>query len=172
KQGYHLKNMETGAPISSVEDKLLSANVYFGSKQAVEALQMDADIIITGRETDTGLPLAPMMYVFDWSLDAYDKMAARTIAGHIIECVAQSSVGNFTDWQKVDDFTHIGFPIIEAHPDGDFYVTKHENTDGFVSEMTVKEQLLYEIGDPSEYITPDCIADFTSVRLEEAGENR
>ncbi|WP_440998697.1 acyclic terpene utilization AtuA family protein [Fodinibius sp. SL11] len=169
---HPLNNMETGEPITSVKDELLSANVYFGSRPIVEALNKGADIVVTGRVTDTGLTLAPMIHEFDWSFDDYDKMSAGTIAGHIIECGAQVSGGNFTDWQKVDDFLDIGFPIIEANPDGSFYVTKHEYTGGLISEQTVKEQLLYEIGDPTEYITPDCIADFTSVNLEEAGPNR
>lgn len=170
--GHELKNMDSGEPISSVKDRLLSANVYFGSKPVVEALGQGADIIVTGRVTDTGLTLAPMIHEFGWSFDDYNKMAAGTIAGHIIECGAQVSGGNFIDWEKVDDFIDIGFPIIEAKPDGNFYVTKHEDTGGLVSEQTVKEQLLYEIGDPKEYITPDVIADFTSVNLEPAGENR
>lgn len=170
--GHHLENMESGEPIKSVKDELLSANVYFGSKPIVEALQHGADIVITGRVTDTGLTLGPMIHEFGWSFDDYDKMASGTIAGHIIECGAQVSGGNFTDWEKVDDFTDIGFPIIEAKSDGTFYVTKHDGTGGLVSEMTVKEQLLYEIGDPAEYITPDCIADFTTVNLEPAGDNR
>ena len=169
---HPLNNMETGEPITSVKDELLSANVYFGSRPIVEALNKGADIVVTGRVTDTGLTLAPMIHEFDWSFDDYDKMSAGTIAGHIIECGAQVSGGNFTDWQKVDDFVDIGFPIIEANPDGSFYVTKHEHTGGLISEQTVKEQLLYEIGDPTEYITPDCIADFTSVNLEETGPNR
>ncbi|WP_421774740.1 acyclic terpene utilization AtuA family protein [Gracilimonas sp.] len=170
--GHELKNMDDGRPISEIKDDLLSANVYFGCQPIVEALEAGADVIITGRVTDTGLTLAPMIHEFGWEADDFDKMAVGTIAGHIIECGAQVSGGNFTDWEKVDDFTDIGFPIIEAYPNGDFFVTKHENTGGLVSEMTVKEQLLYEIGDPSEYITPDVIADFTSVKVEETGANR
>ncbi len=170
--GHELKNMETGEPISTVKDELLSANVYFGCRPIVEALEKGADIVITGRVTDTGLTLAPMAFEFDWDFDNYDLMSTGTIAGHIIECGGQVSGGNFTDWEKVEDFVDIGFPIIEAHPDGTFYVTKHENTGGLVSEMTVKEQLLYEIGDPTEYITPDCIADFSTIQIEQDGENR
>lgn len=170
--GHELKNMEDGRPVSEVKDELLSANVYFGCHPIVEALKMGADVIITGRVTDTGLTLAPMIHEFGWEANDLDKMAIGTIAGHIIECGAQVSGGNFTDWEKVEDFVDIGFPIIEAYPNGDFVVTKHENTGGLVSEMTVKEQLLYEIGDPSEYITPDVIADFTSVQVEETGPNR
>lgn len=171
-EGHTLANMETGQPITAVKDELLSANIYFGSEPIVEALEQGADIVITGRVTDTGLTLAPMIYEFGWKTDDYDKMSAGTIAGHIIECGGQVSGGNFTDWETVDDLVNIGFPIIEAHPDGSFYVTKHKNTGGLVSEMTVKEQLMYEIGNPAEYITPDCIADFTSVKLEQEGKNR
>ena len=170
--GYPLNNMETGEPITSVQDELLSANVYFGCRPIVEALQQGADIIITGRVTDTGLTLGPMVYEFDWSFSDYDKLAAGTIAGHVNECGAQASGGNFTDWQKVDHLEDIGFPIIEAHPNGEFFVTKHPDTGGLVNEMTVKEQMVYEIGDPTDYITPDCIADFSSVKVKQDGENR
>lgn len=171
-KGHPLKNMDTGEEVSSVKEQLLSANVYFGCKPVVEALKMDADIVITGRVTDTGLTLAPMVHEFGWDFDDYDKMSAGTIAGHIIECGGQVSGGNFTDWQTVEDFVNIGFPIIEATPSGEFFVTKHEGTGGLISEMTVKEQLMYEIGDPTEYITPDVIADFSSVNLEQAGKDR
>src|SRR6056297_3584168 len=170
--GHTLNNMETGEPISTVKDELMSANIYFGSAPIVEALRQGADVVITGRVTDTGLTLAPMIYEFEWDPNDYNKMSAGTIAGHIIECGGQVSGGNFTDWEKVEDFVDIGFPIIEAHPDGTFYVTKHENTGGLVSEMTVKEQLLYEIGDPASYITPDCIADFSTIQIKQDGENR
>lgn len=170
--GHMLHNMETGEAITTVKDKLLSANVYFGCKPVVEALEKEADIVITGRVTDTGLTLAPMVHEFGWQFDDYDKMSAGTIAGHIIECGAQVSGGNFTDWESVEDFVNIGFPIIEALPNGEFFVTKHEGTGGLISEMTVKEQLMYEIGDPTEYITPDVIADFSSVNLEQDAKNR
>lgn len=170
--GHELKNMENGESIRTVKDDLLSANVYFGCRPIVEALEKGADIVITGRVTDTGLILAPMVYEFGWDFENYDLMAAGTVAGHIIECGAQVSGGNFTDWETVDDFVNIGFPIIEANPDGSFFVTKHKGTGGLVSEMTVKEQLLYEIGDPKEYITPDCIADFTSIQIKQYGKDR
>ncbi len=170
--GHTLNNMETGAPVERIKERLLSANVYFGCRPIAEALQQGADIVITGRVTDTGLTLAPMVYEFGWDFDAYDKLAAGTIAGHIIECGAQVSGGNFTDWDTIEDFVNIGFPIIEAYPDGEFFVTKHSGTGGLISEQTVKEQLLYEIGDPAGYITPDVVADFTSVFLEQAGKDR
>ncbi|MCG2588090.1 acyclic terpene utilization AtuA family protein [Rhodohalobacter sulfatireducens] len=170
--GHQLKNMETGKLIKTIKEDLLSANVYFGCRPIVEALKEGADIVVTGRVTDTGLTLAPMVYEFDWDLKNNDLMAAGTVAGHIIECGAQVSGGNFTDWETVDDLVNIGFPIIEARPDGSFFVTKHAGTGGLISEMTVKEQLLYEIGDPKEYITPDCIADFTSIQIKQDGKDR
>ncbi len=170
--GHQLKNMDTGKPISTVKDQLLSANVYFGCRAIVEALAKGADVIITGRVTDTGLTLAPMIHEFGWDYDDFDKMSVGTIAGHILECGAQASGGNFTDWEKVEDFTNIGFPIVEAYPNGEFFVTKHEGTGGLVSSQTVKEQLLYEIGDPKDYITPDVVADFTSIHVEDLGKNR
>lgn len=171
-QGHPLKNMETGESISTIKHNLLSANVYFGCRPVVHALEQGANVIITGRVTDTGLTLAPMIHEFGWSYNDYDRMAIGTIAGHIIECGAQVSGGNYTDWEEVDDFTDIGFPIIEAYPDGTFYVTKHHGTGGLVNEKTVKEQLLYEIGDPCQYITPDVIADFTTIQLHPDGKNR
>ncbi len=170
--GHGLKNMDTGEPISTVKDQLLSANVYFGCKAIVEALQLGADVIITGRVTDTGLTLAPMIHEFGWEYEDFDKMSVGTIAGHILECGAQASGGNFTDWEKVEDFTNIGFPIVEAYPSGEFFVTKHERTGGLVSSQTVKEQLLYEIGDPKDYITPDVVADFTSIHVEDVAPNK
>lgn len=172
-KGITLKNMETGESAALVKDKLLSANVYFGAAPVVEALKQGADIVITGRVTDTGLTLGPMIHEFGWDWNDWDKMAAGTVAGHIIECGGQASGGNFLgDWESVPDLARIGFPIVEAHPDGTFYITKHENTGGLVSVETVSEQLVYEIGDPKDYITPDCIADFTSIHVEQAGENR
>lgn len=172
-KGAELKNMETGEPISMVKDKVLSANVYFGAIPIVEALKNGADIVITGRTTDTGLTLAPMIYEFGWDENNFDLMAAGTVAGHILECGAQSSGGNFLgDWESIEDFVEIGFPIAEAYPNGEFIITKHSNTGGKVSVDTVAEQLLYEIGDPKNYITPDCVADFTSIHIEDAGKDR
>jgi hypothetical protein len=171
--GHPLKNMETGESLKDVKDKVLSANVYFGAMPIVECLRQGAQIVVTGRTTDTGLTLAPMIYEFGWSPDDWDKMAAGTVAGHILECGAQSSGGNFSaDWKKVKDFANIGFPIAEAYPNGEFIITKHPKTGGLVNRGSVAEQLLYEIGDPKEYITPDCIADFTSIHLEDLGKDK
>ena len=171
--GVRLKNMESGEPLTTIRPNLLSANVYFGAFPIVEAMNQGAQIVITGRTTDTGLTLAPMIREFAWKQDDWDRLAAGTVAGHILECGAQASGGNFSgDWKSVPDLAHIGFPIAEAHPDGTVYITKHEGTGGLVSEATVKEQLVYEIGNPAEYITPDCVADFTSIHLEQEGKNR
>ncbi len=168
-----LKNMETGESLKSVRNRLQSANVYFGAFPIAEALRQGANIVLTGRTTDTGLTLAPMIYEFGWRENDYDKLAAGIVAGHILECGGQSSGGNFMkDWKNVPDLANIGFPIAEAHPDATIYITKHDGTGGLVSIDTVKEQLLYEIGDPAEYITPEVVADFTSIKLEDAGRNR
>lgn len=172
-QGHKMLHMEDGTPIAQVKEKLLSANVYLGAAPVVEALRQGADIVITGRVTDTGLTLAPMIHEFGWSMNDWDKLAAGTVAGHINECGAQASGGNFLgDWKSLPDMANIGFPIIEAYPDGSFIVTKHANTGGAVTRETVSEQLLYEIGDPTQYITPDCVADFSSIQLRDEGDNR
>jgi hypothetical protein len=172
-KGVELKNMETGESVKTVREKILSANVYFGAAAIVECLKKGADIVITGRVTDTGLTLAPMIYEFGWDMTNWDLMAAGTVAGHILECGGQASGGNFLgDWKSIPDMARIGFPIAEAFPNGEVIITKHDNTGGRVSVETVSEQLVYEIGDPKDYITPDCIADFTSIKLEDIGENR
>ena len=172
-QGASLANMETGKNLSEIAGKVISANVYFGAFPIVEALRQGAQIVITGRTTDTGLTLAPMIHEFGWKHDDWDLLAAGTVAGHILECGAQSSGGNFLgDWKSVPDLAHVGFPIAEALPNGEFVITKHERTGGLVSVATVTEQLLYEIGDPTSYITPDCVADFTTIHLEQQGKDR
>ncbi|MEX0770370.1 MAG: acyclic terpene utilization AtuA family protein [Balneolaceae bacterium] len=170
--GHPLKNMETGEEMTSIRDRLLNANIYFGSRPVVEALTQGSDIVITGRVADPSLTLAPMVYEFGWKYGDHDKIASGTVAGHLLECGAQASGGNFTDWREVERLEEIGFPIVEAYPDGTFYVTKHENSGGLVNVKTVKEQLVYEIGDPSEFLTPDVTVDFTSVGIEQAGKDR
>ncbi|MGB7925032.1 MAG: acyclic terpene utilization AtuA family protein, partial [Pyrinomonadaceae bacterium] len=172
-RGHELRNMDTEEPLSTVRDRIQSANAYLGAWPMVEALNRGAQIVITGRATDTGLTLAPIIHEFGWEETDWDRLSAGTIAGHIIECGAQSSGGNCQyDWRNVPDLANVGFPIVEAEADGSFVVTKHEGTGGRVFVPGIKEQLLYEMGDPHEYITPDCVADFTTIRLEDAGENR
>jgi hypothetical protein len=171
--GIELRNMDTGEPLSMVRDRIQSANVYLGAWPMVEALNQGAQVVITGRATDTGLTLAPLIHEFGWNADDWDKMSAGTIAGHIIECGAQASGGNCQyDWQNIPDMANVGFPIAEASADGSFVITKHEGSGGRVNVQSVKEQLVYEMGDPHEYITPDCVADFTTIQLETAGDNR
>lgn len=171
--GCELNNMESGESIIPHKEKLLSANVYFGAFPIVEALQRGADIIITGRTTDTGLTLAPMIFEFGWKNNQYDLLSAGTVAGHILECGGQASGGNFLgDWQSVENLANIGFPIAEAYPNGEVIITKHEILGGKVSFETVAEQLVYEIGNPKEYITPDCVADFSTIKLEDLGKNK
>lgn len=172
-KGIGLKNMETGDSLESIHEKVVSANVYFGARPIVEALRLGAQIVITGRTTDTALTYAPMIHEFGWGWNDWDKLATGVVTGHILECGGQATGGNFSaDWKSVPDLAHIGFPIAEAYPDGNIVITKHANTGGLVSVQSISEQLLYEIGDPSNYITPECIADFTTIKLEQAGNNR
>ena len=172
-QGHPLANMETGAPLSDVRDRVLSANAYIGSEPIVEALERGANIVITGRSTDTALTMAPLRHEFGWGAQSWDQLAAGIVAGHIIECGAQCSGGNcLYDWRSIPDLANVGYPLVEARADGSFVVTKHPKTGGRVSVQTVTEQLVYEMGDPHAYITPDVIADFTTIRLDPDGENR
>jgi hypothetical protein len=168
-----MTSMDTGEPLESVIDRVQSANAYIGARPIVEALQRNATVVITGRSTDTALTYAPMMHEFGWSETDWDRLAAGVIAGHINECGAQSTGGNsLIAWESIGDLEDVGFPIIEAHADGTFVVTKHERTGGRVSPAVVAEQIVYEMGDPSTYITPDVVADFTSIRLDADGDNR
>ena len=170
--GCAMKNMETGEKFDDVVSKVLSANVYFGAMPVVEALKNNPDIIICGRVTDTGITLAAMIHEFGWQQSDYEKLSHGIVAGHIIECGAQATGGNFTDWKKVKNFVDVGFPILECEADGSFVVTKHPGSGGLVSVQTVREQLLYEMGHPQSYITPDVIADFTSIQLNQEDEDR
>jgi acyclic terpene utilization AtuA family protein len=172
-RGHTLENMETRRPLADIRDRVLSANAYLGMSPIVEALRGGADVVITGRVTDTGLTLGPIFHEFGWPANDWDKVAAGTVAGHIIECGAQCSGGNLLkDWRSVKGLENPGFPIVEASPDGSFVVTKHPGTGGVVSVASVTEQLVYEMGDPHSYITPDGIADFTTISLEPAGRDR
>jgi hypothetical protein len=172
-RGIELRNMDTEEPLSTVRDSIQSANVYLGAAPLVEALEQGAQIVITGRATDTGLTLAPLMHEFGWASNDWNRLSAGTIAGHIIECGAQASGGNCQyEWRSIPDLANVGFPIAEASPDGTFVITKHEGTGGRVNVPSIKEQLVYEMGDPHNYITPDCVADFTTIRLEDDGRDR
>ncbi len=171
-EGLPLANMETGQHLSEVRDRVVSANAYLGVGPVIEALSTDSQIIITGRVTDTGIACAPPAFEFGWPLNDWDRLAAGVVAGHILECGAQATGGNLTDWREVRSFHHMAFPIAEFEADGSFVVGKHPETGGMVNVKTVTAQLVYEMGDPRLYVTPDVIANFSSIRLEPAGGDR
>jgi hypothetical protein len=171
-QGVDFRNLETGAPFQPHAGQVLAANAYFGAMPVAEALRLDPHIVVCGRVTDTGITLAPLIHAFGWGAGDWDLLAAGIVAGHIIECGAQATGGNFTDWKKVPSFIDLGFPIVECRRDGSFTVTKQPGSGGLVSCQTVREQLLYEMGEPRSYLTPDVIADFASIRLEPDGPDR
>ncbi|MCG8467789.1 MAG: DUF1446 domain-containing protein [Gemmatimonadetes bacterium] len=170
--GHELRHMDTGEPLATVRDRVASANAYLGAEPIVTALEQGADIVITGRSTDTALTYGPLMHEFAWSGEDWDLLAKGVVAGHINECGCQASGGNsLVDWRQID-LAVPGYPIIEAKGDGSFIVTKHPDLGGRVTWATVTEQLVYEMGDPTDYITPDVIADFSQIRLQDLGEDR
>lgn len=171
-RGHELKNMDTGEPFAGVLDRVTSANAYIGALPVAEALAGGAQIVLCGRVTDTALALGPLVHEHGWAADDWDRLAAGTICGHILECGAQSTGGNFTRFWEVPNLWDVGYPVAEVAADGSFVVTKHPGTGGLVTVDTVSEQLLYEMGDPTAYVTPDVTADFTSIRLEQEGPDR
>jgi len=171
-KGVTFNNMDTGRSFNDIADKVYSANVYINSFPISEALEKGAQLVLAGRVSDPGLALGPCIYNYKWKEDDYNLLAAGTLAGHIIECGAQCTGGNYSRWQDVKDMANIGYPIMEMRPNGQFFITKHKNTGGLVTRETIGEQALYEMGDPKNYISPDVCVDFTSFVIDDLGNNK
>lgn len=171
--GVPLANLDTGAGFSTVRERVLSANAYLGADPIATALREGAQIVITGRCTDSALALGPLLARYGWKADDWNRKAAGIVVGHLLECGGQGSGGNFAGgWEQVPDLANLGYPIAEVDEDGDFTVTKHPGLGGLISPAVLKEQLLYEILDPRAYATPDVCADFTSFQLTDLGGDR
>jgi hypothetical protein len=167
RQGHAFANLDTGEPLQPILDRVVSANAYLGAESIVAALAQGARIVVTGRVADASLTVAPAVHEFGWRSDDWPRIAGATVAGHLIECGAQVTGGLYCDWRQVPDYAHIGYPIAAISEDGTFEITKPPGTGGIVNRESVIEQLLYEIGDPADYLTPDVRADFTSLRVEQ-----
>ena len=165
------KHFETGDQFSDVRDRIVSANAYLGAAGIVEALNEGARIVITGRVADAALTLGPAVFEFGWDWDDWNQLSAATVAGHIIECGAQATGGIYSDWNEEIDLANVGYPIAILGEDGSVQITKPEGSGGLVSPATVAEQIVYEIGDPANYMTPDVIVDFSQVELELVSED-
>jgi hypothetical protein len=168
-EGHVLTNLDTGRPLQEVADRVVSANAYLGAQPIAEALAAGADIVITGRVADASLTVGPAVHEFGWRWDDWDRLSAASVAGHLIECGAQVTGGLWSEWERMPDPAGIGYPIAEMHANGEFGITKPPATGGCVNRDTVRQQLLYEVGDPAAYLTPDVVADFTSVSVDEVG---
>ena len=171
-EGEPFTNMDTGRPLSDVRERVVSANAYLGAAPIAEALRLGADLVITGRVADASLTVGPVMHAFGVGADDWRRLGFATVAGHLLECGAQATGGLRCDWAAAPDLANVGYPFIEMEQDGSFVLTKPPNTGGAVNLQTVREQLLYEVGDPAAYLTPDVVGDFTQVRLEDAGPDR
>ncbi|QQD18694.1 acyclic terpene utilization AtuA family protein [Spongiibacter nanhainus] len=167
--GKGMPELQSGEPLP---ENLLSMNAYLGAQPIVKALAAGADVVVTGRVVDSAVVIAPLVEAFGWANDDYEKLSQAALAGHIIECGAQCTGGNFTDWQLVPDFSNMSYPVVEVCVDGSFEVQIPPGTGGLVTTATVGEQLVYEIGDPANYLLPDVACDWSGVELHTVGQNR
>lgn len=167
-----LEQIKAAAPERAPAPALVSANAYLGAFPVAHALNQGAQVVITGRCVDSALPLAACIHAFGWQPDDWDRLAAGSLAGHLLECGPQGSGGLHTDWEKVERWEDIGYPIAECRDDGRFVMTKPQGTGGLVTPAVIAEQMLYEIGDPSAYVLPDVVCDFTNVTLSQLGPDR
>lgn len=172
-QGHTFTNLDTSRPLSEVRSRVVSANAYLGAKPIVQALKLGADIVITGRVADASLTVGPIVHELGWGWEDWDRLSSATVAGHLIECGAQATGGLWCNWKDASNLAHVGYPIVQFEKgSADFHIEIPEGHGGAVNRETVSEQLLYEVGDPARYLTPDVVSDFTSLRLEESGVNR
>jgi len=169
--GCEFKNLDTGAPLDSLKSPIVSANAYLGAKPISQALGAGARIVITGRVADASLTVGPAMHEFGWKWDDWSHLAGASVAGHLIECGAQATGGLYRHWQDLN-LAAVGYPIAELNEDGTCVITKPERSGGEVSRATVIEQMVYEIGDPAHYLTPDVDVDFTTVEVDQVGRDR
>ena len=167
--GHSFTNLDTGESLTSILPRVVSANAYLGAAPIVTALQGEADVVITGRVADASLTVGPIVHHFGWAWGDWARLSAATVAGHLIECGAQATGGLWCNYQEAGDLANVGYPIVEIEDSGAFTITKPPDTGGAVNVETVAEQLLYEVGDPAAYLTPDVVADFTSVALAPVG---
>lgn len=170
--GEVFAHFDTGQPLGDLRDRIVSANAYLGAEGVANALTQDAQVVVTGRIVDAALTLGPALYEFGWSLDDWPCLGAGIVAGHLLECGAQVTGGMYSDWNANIDLGAIGYPIAELRNDGTSIISKPPGTGGEVSVGTVSEQLVYEIGDPQQYLTPDVAADFSNVRLTQLADDQ
>ncbi len=171
-EGHPFTNLDTGEPLAALRSRVVSDNAYLGARPIADALARGARVVITGRVADASLTLGPAVHELGWAWNDWDRLAAGTVAGHLIECGAQATGGLWCNWRDAPDLGNVGYPIAEIAPDGSMCLSKPPDTGGAVTVETISEQLLYEVGDPAAYLTPDVVADFTSVRLLPSGPDR
>jgi len=170
--GHEFRNLDTGEPLTSILPRVVSANAYLGAEPIAAALSASAEIVITGRVADASLTVGPAVHAFGWNWNDWNRLSMATAAGHLIECGAQVTGGIWTNWKDAPDLANVGYPFIDFEANGDFVAGKPEGSGGVVNLETVREQLLYEVGDPAAYLTPDVVADFASLTLEDVGTDR